>query len=99
MRVEKSRLDEYLKKIHGTTCPLCGNMHWEITDTVFQAIEFDRKGILINGSSYPVVPLTCKNCGNTYFINALVAKLIDPKEQTPKDKAVCNEKESGEVDE
>ena len=25
-----------------------------------------------------MVPLTCDNCGNTYFINALKSGLIDP---------------------
>ena len=96
MRVEKERLDAYLKKIHGTTCPLCGNRHWDITDTVFQAIEFDHKGILINGSSFPMVPLTCRNCGNTYFINALISKLIDPKDQQQKKNTESKEKGSGD---
>ena len=99
MRVDKKRLDAYLERIHGTTCPLCGNIHWEIADTIFQAIEFDHKGILINGSSFPMVPLTCINCGNTYFINALVSKLIDPEEQTQNINTISNEKSSGECDE
>ncbi|RHU95684.1 hypothetical protein DXC04_08415 [Dorea sp. OM07-5] len=78
MKVEQSKLNEYLKKIHGSVCPLCGNNHWNISDQVFQAVEFDYKGILIGGTSFPMVPLTCDNCGNTYFINALKSGLIDP---------------------
>ena len=45
MKIEQSKLNEYLKKIHGSVCPLCGNNHWNISDQVFQAIEFDYKGI------------------------------------------------------
>ena len=78
MKVEQSKLNEYLKKIHGSVCPLCGNIHWNISDQVFQAVEFDYKGILTGGASFPMVPLTCDNCGNTYFINALKSGLIDP---------------------
>lgn len=79
MNVDKKRLDSYLERISGSVCPLCGTNHWEISDKVFQVIEFDYKGILLNGASLPIVPLTCSNCGNTYFINALMAKLIDRK--------------------
>lgn len=82
MKVKREKLDEYLKKIHGTPCPLCGNNKWEISDQVFQAVEFSYKGLLVGGASFPMIPLTCVNCGNTYFINALVSKLIDPKEST-----------------
>lgn len=78
---------------------MCGNKHWEITDTVFQAIEFDHKSLFINGSTFPIVPLTCNNCGNTYFINALVAKLIDPQEQSQNDNSKANEKKSGDCNE
>ena len=50
MKIEQSKLNEYLKKIHGSVCPLCGNNHWNISDQVFQAIEFDYKGILLGGA-------------------------------------------------
>ena len=97
MKVKKEKLDAYLKKIHGSACPLCGNNKWEISDQVFQAVEFSYKGLLVGGSSFPMVPLTCAFCGNTYFINALVAKLIDPKEPTESDLASKTDpKESGD---
>lgn len=99
MQVDKKRLDAYLKTIHSTPCPLCGNGHWQIADRVFQAIEFDQNGIVINGVSFPMVPLTCRKCGNTYFINALVAKLIDPQENTSQKSSDDVKKESGDHDE
>ena len=77
MKVEQSKLNEYLKKIHGSACPLCGNNHWSISDQIFQAIEFAYSGLPIGGASYPMVPLVCDNCGNTYFINALKAGFLD----------------------
>ena len=60
MKVEQSKLNEYLKKIHGSVCPLCGNNHWNISDQVFQAVEFDYKGILIGGATLGVSQSLCK---------------------------------------
>ena len=77
MKLSQEKLNNYLKKIHGSICPLCNNNKWTISDQVFQALEFDYEGLLIGGTSYPIVPLTCQNCGNTYFINALISGLID----------------------
>lgn len=90
MKVNKDKMEVYLKKIRATVCPLCGNNKWGITEHVFQAIEFDQKGIILGGAAYPIVPLTCENCGNTFFINAFVADLIDrepPKEVRATDNA------------
>jgi len=85
MKTNPEKLNEYLDKINVTSCPLCGNNNWTVSDTIFQSVEFDYRGILINGASYPIVPLTCSTCGNTYFINALVAKLIDPPQKDTED--------------
>ena len=65
----------------------------------FSSYWFDHKSLFINGSTFPIVPLTCNNCGNTYFINALVAKLIDPQEQSQNDNSKANEKELGDCNE
>lgn len=77
MKIDENRLKSYTKRIKPTSCPLCGNNHWTFSDTIFQLTEFDTKGIIVGGAVFPVIPLTCNNCGNTYFINVLSAKLID----------------------
>ena len=87
MKANRDKMDIYLQKIRATACPLCGNNKWNINDRVFQAIEYDHKGILLGGAAYPIVPLTCVNCGNTYFINALVAGLIDKEDSEEVNKA------------
>ena len=71
MKIEINSLEAYLATLNESTCPLCGNTDWDITDKVFKVAEFDN-----DQSTIPIVPLVCTNCGNTYFINALVAKLI-----------------------
>lgn len=77
MRVDRERMDAFLNRIRGPVCPLCGNSNWTAADTVFQAIEFDYKGVMLGGASMPIVPITCTQCGNTHMINALVAGIID----------------------
>ena len=83
MEVNQSRLDAYLKKISPAACPLCGDSKWTISKKVFQALEYEATGIFASKNTYPMVPLTCRTCGNTYFINSLVAGLIDPLPDSP----------------
>ena len=80
MKVEKKRMDEYLKSIRSFNCPLCGSNNWTVSDTVFQALEFDIDGLRLGGASVPIIPISCMKCGNTLFINALISGLIDRPE-------------------
>lgn len=64
---------------HGAVCPLCGGQKWNVTDKYFELREFNDGNIVIGGpnnSIVPVIPVTCDNCGNTVFINALSAGLL-----------------------
>lgn len=81
MKIEDKKIDEYIKKISVSNCPLCGNNNWTITDRVLQLTEFRTENVEGTNTLFPVIPLTCQNCGNTYFINVLVAGLIDKPNQ------------------
>ncbi len=98
MKINQERLNAYLNKISGSPCPLCRNNKWQLNNTVFQTIEYDTKGIILGGASYPVVPLTCMHCGNTYFINALVADLIDRPNEENLDLDIAPIKDVGKGD-
>lgn len=98
MKVEKSKLEAYLKRIHPTSCPLCGKSSWTVSDIVFQSPEFNDGEHPIGRASFPMIPIVCENCGNTYFINALAAKLVDHQKRSPdtiddgtKEQGECNE--------
>lgn len=63
----------------GARCPLCGNSGWNITDKYFELREFNDGNLVIGGPNnaiIPVIPVTCKHCGNTVFINALTTGLL-----------------------
>lgn len=67
------------EKWSGARCPLCGNAGWSVMDKCFELREFNDGNIVIGGANnsiIPVIPVTCKKCGNTVFINALVTGLL-----------------------
>lgn len=61
-------------------CPVCQNQQWNISDTIFELREFQEGNLLIGGDSriYPVITVTCMNCGNTLFLNALSLEIVKP---------------------
>lgn len=66
-------------KWNGAPCPMCHGREWNVTDKFFELREFNNGDLIIGGSNNaitPVIPVTCKNCGNTVFINALTTGLL-----------------------
>lgn len=66
--IESGNLINYLNRI-DKKCSLCGERQFEIADKIFTLTEFQTEPFAL--ANYPVIPLSCKNCGNTYFLNAL----------------------------
>ena len=81
MKINEQKLQKYITQLKSTECPLCGNNHWSFSDTVYQLMEFDFEGLKLGGTVYPLVLLSCDNCGNTFTISALKAGLIDIPER------------------
>jgi hypothetical protein len=58
-------------------CPICKNTTWDTLDIVFEL-----KGYTQDPESneqptvMPLVPLTCKNCGNTILFNVIAAGIL-----------------------
>lgn len=86
MKIDPEKLKEYVKRINAGPCALCGHNQWTMSDRIFQALEFEEKGLVLGGQAVPIVPLTCTYCGNTYFINAIVAGFVKPN--PPDDRAI-----------
>jgi hypothetical protein len=70
-------LIKHLSEKWGTMkpCPLCGVSKWNVTENVFELREHQQGKVVVGGASaiLPVVPVTCANCGNTVFVNAIVS--------------------------
>jgi hypothetical protein len=61
-------------------CPVCDNNSWNISDRVFEMREFYGGSMVLGGILQPVIPVTCANCGNTLYFNAIQAKIVKQKE-------------------
>jgi hypothetical protein len=65
-------------------CPYCLTNNWNITHEVFQLTEFSGAGLVIGGPVVPIAPVTCNNCGHTVLLNAIIAGVIEPKNEEAK---------------
>ena len=63
-------------------CPMCVVGNWEIEESIYQLMQFNDGNLVIGGPIIPLIPVTCKNCGNTILINALIAKVLEPPKPT-----------------
>ena len=51
---------------------MCGENNWNIDDDMMTMLSVgENRSIQIGGKIIPVVAITCKECGNTIFVNPL----------------------------
>ena len=72
---------EHLNTIdsNGIECPVCHQRHWGISREIYETREF-QNGVLLGRtpiSITPYVTMTCNNCGNTLFFNAIFLGLVN----------------------
>jgi predicted RNA-binding Zn-ribbon protein involved in translation (DUF1610 family) len=75
------------KKWGQKNCPMCGENSWNVSDKIFELREFHNGNLVVGKEStiFPVFPVSCNNCGNSIFVNALIAGAIQkPSEQNEK---------------
>lgn len=77
----KLNTEKFLEKINnkwkGKQCPYCGGT-WLASDKIFELREYNNGDLVIGGTPIqPVVPITCKDCGNTVLINPLALDAIE----------------------
>src|SRR5262245_55207067 len=76
---QKTKLLERLRAGAATPrpCDVCGHIEWELSDRIFELREFQRGTFVLGGSLYPVIVMTCKSCGVTRLLNAVVLGLVE----------------------
>lgn len=62
-------------------CMICGSSQWTVSDKIHQLREYEDGGIITGSNIFPVVPIVCRNCGLTIFINPVVAKVLKEEEE------------------
>ena len=56
-------------------CPVCTTNQWTVGDIVELRL-FEGGGLVVGGPVYPLVPVICNKCGNTFLINAITAGVL-----------------------
>lgn len=62
-------------------CCVCGARKWSVADKLYEFREFrgGRPDASGDAAVFAAVPVTCSVCGNTHFINAIVAGVLAVK--------------------
>ena len=61
------------------SCAICGNTGWFMGDAIgeMRQINPGSRWMPNTGPSYPVIVLSCENCGYTLLFNAIVLGTMD----------------------
>lgn len=59
-------------------CPFHGPTKWILGDSLVGTVGFRAGGIAIGGPTFPLLVVTCSQCGFTAFLNAIVVGIIPP---------------------
>lgn len=86
MLLSKEEKEKLLKFLHEKItdmedCPLCKKNQWSVSDKIWEVREFFRGGLHVSDPKIPVLSITCNNCGNTIFLNAIVAGFVEPRQE------------------
>lgn len=79
MRINHEKLIEKLdEKWKEVPCPFCKDHNWTVDPTIMTPLEVTQnKEMNLGGRIQPLVAVTCRCCGYTAFINALVLGCIE----------------------
>ena len=68
------------EKWKNNPCPMCQTATWSTPAKIFEIREFSGGSLVVGGVPIiPIIPVTCQNCGNTIFINAITSNLLIDK--------------------
>lgn len=75
-------VDTINKKWTTKKCPMCGQNNWTVDDEIQTPIKVgEKKDVQIGGKFFPIVAVTCLNCGNVVFVNPLVIGAVEDTEK------------------
>lgn len=83
-KIDQNKVMQHLVNKWGEKkkCPMCNQSSWWISDTVYEMREFHGGGLVLGaGPIIPIITVACQNCGNTIFINAIVAGVVEPAKE------------------
>jgi len=75
---QKRSVQEKLSYFISHSCEVCNGREWVLNDTIFETREFNGGNLVIGGQSgiFPLITVSCKNCGRSHFFNAILLGVI-----------------------
>ena len=61
-------------------CPICSVTNWTVGN-VLELRPYNHGNLIIGGEVFPISPVTCLNCGYTFFLNGIISKAVVNPEQ------------------
>jgi hypothetical protein len=83
-KVDAARAIKYLQSTWKNPCPMCGAQAWGVNEFIYELREYKESAVIVGEPSpiLPVIAVICNNCGNTIFVNAIKANLLDSSEES-----------------
>lgn len=76
---QKNKIIEHLnKKWTDNSCPMCKSQDWDIS-SVLELRQYVGEYFDTSASIITVIPVICRNCGNTILINEKIADINSTK--------------------
>jgi hypothetical protein len=85
MKLAKDQISLFLNRLEENwpdpkTCPVCRNTTWDTIDIVFELKGYESKSQpSTTPTIMPVVPVTCKTCGNTVLFNLISMGVLEKR--------------------
>jgi predicted nucleic-acid-binding Zn-ribbon protein len=64
-------------------CPFHGPTNWEVGEVMIQTLPYIGGGVSIGGPTYPLLVVTCSQCGYTVLVNAIKAGIVEAPPPVP----------------
>lgn len=104
MKIQDKQFQKIVKQFdsfvpNGIKCPICGKNDWILGDSIAEiSLGRDENGLVV----FPVVLLSCKNCGNVQIFNAFKLGIAqsdedlndEQKNKETESKGISDEKQS-----
>jgi hypothetical protein len=88
---QSAQAQEWLRKQWtNSLCPFHGSTRWEVGNVFGQVMSYSPRGLFLGGPTYPVLVVTCGECGYTVLVNAIKAGVV-ASEQAHADRAQSGE--------
>ncbi len=80
-KIDTTKLIEFLNTKWGQrSCPMCGVYNWSVQDMAYEIRGYLPWLLPQGGPRMPIIPVVCKNCGNTVLVNAIISGIIPPQQ-------------------